>query len=132
MHHLVYTSAASIALTEADLRRLLERWRATNVRLGVTGVLLYSDGQILQVLEGDPVPVHALFATIAADMRHQGVTKLADGPVQGRAFASWSMGFRTVDSRDFTHLVQRMSPVPTHATALAPLLTAFMESGPWE
>ena len=131
MHHLVYTSHANSPLTEEELHRLLGRWRAKNARLNVTGVLLYSAGDILQVLEGDAQTLHALFATIAADARHRNVTKLADGPAPGRMFAGWSMQFRAVDAADFKRFVRQMDTAPNHARRLAPLLEAFMEQEPW-
>ena len=107
MHHIVYTSTASVLLTEAELHRLLDRWRTTNARLGITGILLYSEGHIMQVLEGEATPVLQLFAAIAVDVRHRSVTKVADGPVASRTFADWSMRFRTVDSSNFARLVQQ-------------------------
>ncbi|MCC3151981.1 BLUF domain-containing protein [Hymenobacter sp. BT770] len=127
MHYLVYTSTASLPLTEAELGRLLVRWRVNNARWGVTGVLLYSEGHIMQVLEGDAETVHALFGTIETDIRHRGVTKLADGPVPERAFADWSMRFRTMDSADYNRFVHRMKAAPNHASSLAPLLEVFMD-----
>ncbi|GAB3294504.1 BLUF domain-containing protein [Hymenobacter humi] len=126
MHHLVYTSTATVLLTEADLHRQLSHWREKNARLDVTGVLLYSEGHIMQVLEGAADTIHALFDTIETDIRHRGVTKLADGPVSERAFADWSMRFRTVDLAEYNRFVHHMKSAPTHASNLAPLLEVFM------
>jgi hypothetical protein len=132
MHYLVYTSTANFPLTASDLRRLLEPWRENNARAQITGVLLYSEGQIMQVLEGEADALHALFATIAADARHRNVTKLADGHAQGRAFAEWSMQFRTVDPQDFAHFVQQMNAAAGHTVRLAPVLASFMApEQPW-
>ncbi len=131
MHHLVYTSTATLPFPEPELRQLLARWRATNVRLGLTGVLLYSEGNIMQVLEGEQEQVQALFSRIAADVRHRGVTRLADGPVPERAFADWSMRFRAVESSDFQQHVERLSGASVSASYLAPLLEAFMVADAW-
>ncbi|MFD1466807.1 BLUF domain-containing protein [Hymenobacter caeli] len=129
MHHLVYTSTVAF-FTKEDLQGLLGRWRATNARLGVTGVLLYGEGQVLQVLEGEAGPVQKLFATIAADVRHRSVSKLADGPSPGRAFADWSMQFRAVDAAAFARVVRQLQGSPSHAHGLASLLEAFMAEQP--
>lgn len=126
MHHLVYTSAASVLLTEEELRHQLSRWRATNASLGVTGVLLYSEGDILQVLEGAADAVRPLFATIAADVRHRSVAKLADGPVPARTFADWSMQLQAVDPAEFTSFLQHLDANCDRAQGLAPLFEAFM------
>ena len=54
------------------------------------------------------------------------MVKLADGPVPGRAFAEWSMQFRTVDPGDFARFVQQMDLTTDPARRLAPLLESFM------
>ncbi len=132
MHHIVYTSTLNFSFAETDLQRLLGRWRATNERLDVTGVLLYSDGYIMQALEGEAEAIHGLFNTIAADARHRAVCKLADGEVKSRAFADWSMRFRAVDAADFERFVQQMKAAPNHASSLTPLLESFMEASSWK
>ena len=131
MHHLVYTSTANLNLTEGELLRLLNHWRETNAALDVTGLLLYSEGHIMQVLEGPADHVRKLYDVIAADGRHRAIFKLADGPINARAFAGWSMHFRSVNTEDFTQLVQQMSTVTDHGRELAPLLSAFVEPRPW-
>lgn len=132
MHHLVYTSSANAPLTEEYLHEHLEQWRATNARLGVTGVLLYSEDNVLQVLEGEAETIHSLFASIANDVRHRSVTKIADGPVPGRAFSEWSMRFRTVELADYNRFMQQVRGGPSHASSLALLLESFMAAGPLE
>ena len=131
MHHLVYSSTASIGLTEAELQQHLGRWRSTNASLNITGLLLFSTaGNIMQVLEGDANLVHQLYAVIAADIRHRNVVKLADGPVPGRAFADWSMRFRSIGPADFSRLAPRPDATPEHVRNLVPLLEAFMAEEP--
>lgn len=131
MHHLVYSSTAAPHLTEAILQQQLVHWRTTNARLHITGVLLYStEGQVLQVLEGDADLVHELYAVIAADIRHRDVVKLADGPVPSRAFADWSMQFRSVAPADFSRLLPGPGAAPEHVRNLVPLLEAFMAEKP--
>lgn len=131
MYHLVYSSIAAVGLTEAELQRQLGHWRATNASLNITGLLLYStEGNILQVLEGEAGHVHQLYDAIAADVRHRNVVKLADGPVPGRAFADWSMRFRSVGATDFERLVPRPGAAPEHVRNLVSLLEAFMVEEP--
>ena len=130
LHHLVYSSTANINLTETELHQQLGPWRTKNAQLAITGLLLFSEGHILQVLEGDASQVHQLYATIAADPRHRSVVKLADGPVPTRAFAEWSMQMRTVEVADFTRLVPMPELVPEHVGNLLPLLESFMADAP--
>ena len=90
---LVYQSRATVPLAADELQQLLGHWRRHNQREHISGLLLYGDEDIVQVLEGPAPAVHRLYATIAADARHHDVLTLADGRVRQRAFADWSMGF---------------------------------------
>lgn len=98
MFYLVYVSSATRPFSGEDLRALLETCRKNNAGLGITGMLLYKDGNFMQVLEGDEEAVRGLYARIAADPRHGGEMILQQGFTEGRQFPDWSMGFRDLDS----------------------------------
>lgn len=92
LHHIIYQSSVVAPLLAPELGRLLEQARFHNRLADITGVLLYDGSRFLQVLEGPPVAVAAVFARIRVDCRHTAVEVLADGPITHRQFASWSMG----------------------------------------
>ena|GEM_PF-1854263 len=94
MHHLVYISSATELFDKSALLQLLEQAREKNKRLGISGILLYRDGNILQTLEGDQAVVEELFQTIVRDPRHTGVSVLLRGAIEAREFPDWSMAFR--------------------------------------
>jgi hypothetical protein len=98
MFFLVYVSSATRPFSGEDLRVLLETCRKNNAELGVTGMLLYKDGNFMQALEGDEGAVRRLYERIAADPRHGGEITLQQGFAEGRQFSDWSMGFRDLDS----------------------------------
>ena len=98
MFFLVYVSSATRPFSGEDLRDLLETCRKTNAELGITGMLLYKDGNFMQALEGDEGAVRGLYEKIAADPRHGGEITLQEGFAEGRQFPDWSMGFRDLDS----------------------------------
>ncbi len=100
MISLVYVSAATHPFTPAELETLLEKSRTNNTRDGVSGVLLYRDGDFLQVLEGPEEAVRRTYERISRDRRHGGVIVLDDSEIQERNFGAWSMGFRRVNSGD--------------------------------
>ncbi|GAA3996634.1 BLUF domain-containing protein [Hymenobacter fastidiosus] len=136
LYHLVYQSAATAPFTDQDLEAILIRSRAWNTAHGLTGVLLYSHGEIMQVLEGTKQEVQYIFERIERDNRHQQVVKLSDGPIEQRNFSQWSMGFKAVDAQDFNHLSGYLNPaVPDYLTtyseneniSLHELLTAFVK-----
>ncbi|MCB2407916.1 BLUF domain-containing protein [Hymenobacter lucidus] len=114
MHHIVYQSTAVGVPTTADLRVLLRQSRTKNYRLSITGLLLYGNGSFMQVLEGEAATVQQVYATIQHDYRHTRVTTLADGPVAGRVFADWSMGFQMLSEQDFVRLTGYIDPYRTN------------------
>lgn len=120
LHHLVYQSSATAPLSEAELARLLAQSRAHNAAHGLTGVMLYSDGRFVQLLEGAEAPVRAVFARIARDPRHVGVVALADGPADHRLFTEWSMAYRAVDRAALAPLTGYADPDRAGSFAGAP------------
>ncbi len=93
MLQIVYASAASVPMPQTVLADMLIHARAKNQRINVTGFLLYDQGSFLQVLEGPPAAVEALYATIAADPRHQRLRILSRKTVAEREFGDWTMAF---------------------------------------
>lgn len=88
-----YVSSAAVAFDDQAVRSILAVSRRNNVRLGVTGCLLFSGRCFGQVLEGDPKTVTALTARIAEDDRHRDLRVLLERRRPEREYADWSMGF---------------------------------------
>lgn len=78
--------------------------QALNERRHVTGVLVYGDGQFMQVLEGEEKIVRDLYARIAQDKRHHNIFKLADKAIATRTFPDWSMAFHAVSPAEFARV----------------------------
>lgn len=91
-----YTSTATFDFSDGDLISLLMNSRATNKRLGLTGILLHSGGQFIQVLEGPEDEVTARYEVITADPRHDHVTLLYRGEIEKRQFPKWTMGYEAL------------------------------------
>lgn len=104
MFFLVYASSAIQPFSRPDLEDLLATSRENNARAGITGMLLYKDGNFMQVLEGDEEAVRELYDKIAADPRHKGEILLQQGFTEERQFPEWSMGFRDLHSTE-THSI---------------------------
>ena len=89
---LMYASRAAESVNQDELVAILKKSKANNPSLGVTGVLCFSSGIFLQVLEGGRSAVSALYNRIAADPRHHRVELLSYEEIGERRFAGWSMG----------------------------------------
>jgi len=89
---LMYASRAADSVDQDALASILKKSKANNPGIGVTGVLCFSGGIFLQVLEGGRSPVSALYNRIANDSRHHDVVLLSYEEIGERSFAGWSMG----------------------------------------
>jgi Sensors of blue-light using FAD len=89
---LLYASRAANPMSESQLSAILRSSREHNPSEGLTGLLCYSDGIFIQVLEGGRDAVNARYKTIVGDERHRDVVLLSYEEVGERHFAGWSMG----------------------------------------
>lgn len=93
VYQVLYHSRATKLPSESDLLELLNYSRHFNAEHQITGLLLYSEGRYVQVLEGTEVDVRALYSRIKVDSRHEQVVTVTEGPSPQRRFADWRMGF---------------------------------------
>lgn len=98
LHRLIYISSGRRKFDADELGEILDVSIKNNAEIGVTGMLLYLDGNFLQLLEGDAEDVEALYERIALDKRHSGSIVLSRAPVTERVFPDWAMGLKAVDA----------------------------------
>ena len=79
-------------MDQEELVAILRKSKANNPRLGITGVLCFSEGIFLQALEGGRSAVNQLYNRIASDARHTQVELMSYEEIGERRFAGWSMG----------------------------------------
>jgi hypothetical protein len=96
----IYVSSAVNPFTRDQLRDLLAACVANNGGLDITGMLLYRDGNFMQVLEGEEAAVRHIQGKIQRDTRHRSIFTIVEGPQPERCFPDWSMGFRDLTSTD--------------------------------
>ncbi len=94
--HYIYSSAATVEFSQAEIVALLEQARKNNAAIGVTGGLLYDKGSFFQILEGEPDVLEALYSKIEQHPRHNRVTKIVEEPIDSLDFSEWTMGYAGV------------------------------------
>ncbi|MDO9455385.1 BLUF domain-containing protein [Nocardioides sp.] len=118
MLSITYLSSATRLMSLDQLVAMLTRFRARNVERELTGLLLYSGGNIVQTIEGPDDAVLTTYAAIAADRRHRGIIEVFRDQVDGRSFPDWSMGFRNlgdpVDLDGFNDFLHAATADPPH------------------
>lgn len=107
-HYIVYVSQADSGLTPKDLEDILDESRSYNPGHGITGILLFAEGEgryrgsFMQLIEGDEAALETLRKRIFSDPRHHTKVVLERGAKPQRDFADWSMAFKTVAKSDLT------------------------------
>lgn len=98
--HLIYVSSATAACDVAELENILVASARNNTPLQVTGMLLYAEGNFMQVLEGEEAAIDETYARIARDHRHTDIFVIEREPIEQRSFDQWSMGFRRLGASE--------------------------------
>jgi hypothetical protein len=102
---LTYASRSTESFHEHEIPDLLQQVRIANAKQQITGMLLYIRGSFLQVLEGPPELVDAVFSKLLTDKRHTQVRLIATDPLPERAFEGWTMMHKTLDPVEADELV---------------------------
>lgn len=105
LSQIIYCSVASHLFSEDELNELLRVSRRYNERNGITGILLYSEGNFFQVLEGEEAVIDELYARIKEDGRHDQVVQIVRESISARTFKNWTMGYAVISSDDVNEIV---------------------------
>jgi len=81
---------------------LFEYVRLKNNDLKIKGILMFSDGNFFQVLEGKKEHIHLLFEKIQQDERHYNIIKIFDREITNSAFSKYHSSFKVMDE-NFGH-----------------------------
>jgi hypothetical protein len=76
---------------QENVQSILNIAQRNNVKVGVTGALLWSGDYFCQVIEGERDALENLFETIQMDSRHSDITVLHFEPIERRSFSEWAM-----------------------------------------
>lgn len=71
-----YVSNVHKDLDINEIKSLLSSWKERNNRNEIKGILLYSEGNFFQVLEGEKKKVLELWKSIKQDSRHYGIIQI--------------------------------------------------------
>ena len=102
---LIYASRSTECFHEHEIPDLLQQVRVANAKQEFTGMLLYICGSFVQVLEGQPETVDAVFSKILGDKRHTQIRLIAREPLPVRAFEGWTMMHKTLDPVEAGELI---------------------------
>lgn len=125
MGSLLYRSTALQPPTESELGQLIRSSQLRNRALGITGMLVYENGQFLQSLEGPPDAMEEIWSSIRRDPRHCSIEVLKQTLAAGRMFSGWDMKLLRRPPGDLhpgagsLHAIERLQDQVSHITRLA-------------
>jgi hypothetical protein len=88
---LIYVSKAANPNDPEAIKDIEATSVSRNQGLGVTGILLATRTQYLQVLEGDVQAVNQIYNNIVGDARHTNVTLIGYQRIADTQFKDWAM-----------------------------------------
>jgi len=94
MYFLIYVSSATHEMNHEELAEILDTARKENAKSSITGMLLYKEGNFMQMLEGKKERVLKLYEKIKNDPRHKDVITVIEREEPIRSFPDWTMGFQ--------------------------------------
>lgn len=106
MFCLIYRSVATSSFGQQDIRLMLEKARVKNQKLGITGCLLFYEGEFIQYFEGNQIKVLELYDEIKKDKRHTDIEMISYAQREGREFEKWEMAYEDFfgDNDQITYL----------------------------
>jgi len=126
-----YVSTAERSLSETEIRQILNDSEVNNNKQNITGLLLYSEGNFFQIIEGDQKQIVELYETIEDDSRHFNVIKLFGKEINKESFDGYKSDFISEDARyssarlqNYEHYLEVLDK-PTK-NAVANILKAFI------
>lgn len=93
MHLIIYTSEFSGRKEDIDrtLPDIVNKLKATNHKLGITGSLFYHNLRFIHVLEGEKDSLERIMSTLEQDDRHKNSQRIIDQKIKKRGFMRWDI-----------------------------------------
>lgn len=127
-----YVSTVHPQVSNYDIAKLMDFIKTNNNTLNITGILIYSDGNFFQILEGEKFLIKMLFDKIKKDVRHYNIIKMLDKEIKVNSFSEYNSSF-TVISDHYNHkelqlfLKKERRNNPEHFDSISYLTQKFMK-----
>jgi hypothetical protein len=93
-----YISSASKSLENLNLKHLYNTSKINNAQQHITGILIYQNGNFLQILEGENKTINKLYRLIKRDNRHTNILQIINKSILAPIFEDYQTGFSIVDN----------------------------------
>ena len=91
---LMYVSQVRIAhLSDDGVNELVQKAIIKNLRLGITGSIIFTGSYFAQSIEGKAREIRALYCVIVRDQRHQNITCIDYRRISRLSFPTWRLSY---------------------------------------
>ena len=104
IYQLIYVSSATETFTREKFLDKAFVMSSDNSKIGITGMLVFKDGNFMEVLEGEESTVKVLFSKIQQDPGHTLVSVIQEGEISAREYPSWAMTFYNPQTQEYEHV----------------------------
>jgi hypothetical protein len=130
----LYASRATKPHEDPMLDAILKQSRKNNAKNGITGMLCFSNGVFVQVIEGGRAEVSRLMSSIIRDERNIDVEILSFEEITERRFGNWNMGQINITAINPAVLLKysekpELNPFACNAHVTMALLAEIADSG---
>ncbi|WP_405207973.1 BLUF domain-containing protein [Aquimarina sp. LLG6339-5] len=106
LHSISYVSTSK-GLSDFQINELLYVSKQKNDGLNITGILMHSDQNFFQIIEGEKKIILNLYQKIEQDLRHFNLIKIFDRPINTPSFKSFQSSYTTIrGKKDYAELQQ--------------------------
>ncbi|WP_051336382.1 BLUF domain-containing protein [Aquimarina latercula] len=99
--------STSAELSDFQINELLHITKLKNEDLGITGILMYSDQNFFQIIEGQKKVIKSLYQKIEKDIRHFNLIRILDRSINIPSFTSFQSTYTIVNrEKDYSDLQQ--------------------------
>ncbi|RKS43466.1 FAD-dependent sensor of blue light [Gillisia mitskevichiae] len=128
---IVYVSTANKNLEKAEIKKILSSSKKWNNENDVTGLLLFSEGNFFQIIEGEKKIITDLFKNINADDRHHNILQIFGKDIHREAYDGYEADFVSdeayFDPEKFQHYLNQIKVLDNPSQkAVENILKAFL------
>ena len=128
LYEVLYVSTIAPNVSASVVADIVAKARLHNNSLDITGLLVFDGMRFCEHMEGREADVLAQLARIREDKRHADLRVVHQGPLAGRRFSRFSMGYTTLDDDDTLEQLQTMKGQPAVDTFLTLLSSLDLDA----
>ena len=107
----LYISYMKKEYDKEELDELMSKFYLNNLKYDISGLLLYSERNVIQYIEGEGDNIEKLYDNIKNDTRHKNVFLLHKKEIQQRLFTEWKANVNYIEYNKFRDFIDCIASI---------------------